>query len=599
MLYDLLRKTAERSSEKTAVICGDKRYNYGQFKDRVDRLASGLLSLGIRKNDSVAVLHKNCHIFLEAYFAAAKIGAILVPMNFRLSSEDFVYILDNSRSRLLIAQPDLILPSLKMTKNLPLIEHIVFTDTIPGSTPVQRTEKRCLFYESLLKNSTLDEKTETAVHGNDIAQIYYTSGTTGKPKGVILTHKNNSVHAKHTEKELQLTQEDRWLHVSPMFHLADAWAVWAITRVGATHVMLPGFAPDKVLDAIERQRVTLSNFIPTMLNIMVNNPKVGDYDYSSLRLILSGGAPIAKEVVRKVIAVFGCDYIQTYGLTETSPFLTMSILRDEMKELPFEERLRYMVTTGRPFAGVALKVVKEDGKEVTPGEEEVGEIMVKGETVTPGYWRMPEETSERIVNGWLHTKDLAVVNPEGYVTIVDRKDDVIISGGENIYSVEVDDVLYAHPCVLEAAVFGLPDPVWGESVTAAVVVKEGKDVREEEIISFCKERIAPFKTPKTVIFTDSLPKTGSAKICKYKLREQFEGKPKLREKYEKEPELQACVEKNSKFQQRLVKESKIRDQLSGKSKLHEQVEKVSKTGSRLESYRRSANQQKRNTNQGK
>lgn len=582
MLYDLLRTTTERSPEKTAVICGDKRYNYGQFKDRVDRLAVGLLSLGIRKNDSVAILHKNCHIFLEAYFAAAKIGAILVPMNYRLSLEDFVYILDNSQSKLLIAQPDLIFHSLKNAKNLPLIEHFVFTGTDTNSMSVQGTDKRCLSYEALLKNSSLNRGIKTSVHDNDIAQIYYTSGTTGKPKGVILTHRNNRVHAENTEKELLLNPEDRWLHVSPMFHLADAWAVWAITRVGATHAMLPGFEPDKVLDAIERQRVTLSNFIPTMLNIMVNDPKVRDYDYSSLRLILSGGAPIAKEVVRKVIAVFGCDYIQTYGLTETSPFLTMSILRDEMKELPFEERLRYMTTTGRPFSGVALKVVKEDGTEVTPDEEEVGEIMAKGETVTPGYWRMPEETSERIVNGWLHTKDLAVINPEGYVTIVDRKDDVIISGGENIYSVEVDDVLYAHPCVLEAAVFGLPDPVWGEKVTAAVVVKEGKDVREEEIISFCKERIAPFKAPKTVIFTDSLPKTGSAKICKYKLREQFEVEPKLREKHKKEPELQDCVEKNSKLQKRLVKESKIREQLSGKSKLHEHAGKLSKIGEQEE-----------------
>jgi len=271
-----------------------------------------------------------------------------------------------------------------------------------------------------------------------------------------------------------------------------------------------------------------------MLNILVNYLGLGNYDYSSLRLILSGGAPIAKEVVRKVIEKFGCDYIQTYGLTETSPFLTMSILREEMKALPFEERLRYMVTTGRPFYGVGLKVAREDGTEVTPDEHEVGEILAKGETVTPGYWHMPEETSQRIVDGWLHTKDLAVVNPEGYVTIVDRKDDVIISGGENIYSIEVDDVLYAHPSILEAAVFGLPDPVWGERVTAAVVLKKDEDIQEEEIIDFCKERLAPFKAPKTVILTDCLPKTGSAKICKYKLRKQFEKEFKHRDREKQE-----------------------------------------------------------------
>ncbi|MEE9500782.1 MAG: AMP-binding protein, partial [Candidatus Aminicenantaceae bacterium] len=456
MLYDLLRKTAETYPERTAVICGDKRFDYREFKERVDRLANGFRSLGIRKNDKVAILHKNCHRFLETYFAAVKIGAVLVPMNYRLSADDYAYILDNSQTKLLIAQPELILPSsqdkdtpafldkqdtlppLENQEKLSQLEHIVFTDKYDDPELTIKFDERYLTYESLLEKTSLSEGIETPIDDSDIAQIYYTSGTTGKPKGVILTHKNNGVHAENTKKELGLNKEDRWLHVSPMFHLADAWAVWAITNVGATHVMVSGFEPDRVYDAIERHKVTLSNFIPTMLNTMVNDPGVKDFDYSSLRLILSGGAPIAKEVVRKVIEKFGCNYIQTYGLTETSPFLTMSILREDMKALPFEERLRYMVTTGRPFYGVGLKVVREDGKEVMPDEREVGEILAKGDTVTPGYWRLPEETSQRIVDGWLHTKDLAVVNPEGYVTIVDRKDDVILSGGENIYSVEVD-----------------------------------------------------------------------------------------------------------------------------------------------------------------
>jgi acyl-CoA synthetase (AMP-forming)/AMP-acid ligase II len=537
MLYDLLRKTAKTRPDKTAVICGDIQYNFNKFKDRVDRLANGLQTLGIRKNDKIAILHKNCHKFLETYFAAAKIGAILVPMNYRLSQEDFLYILDNSQAKILVAQSEFFLPFSKIKKGIPTIEHIVITDMTTDSESILKTETKFLVYESLLKDPLLYEENETSILDSDIAQIYYTSGTTGKPKGVMLTHKNNRVHAESTKKELELSKDDRWLHVSPMFHLADAWAVWTITQVGGTHVMVPGFEPDQVMETIERHGVTLSNFIPTMLNILVNFPDVRNYDYSSLRLILSGGAPIAKETVRNVIDTFGCDYIQTYGLTETSPFLTMSILRNEMKELTFEERLRYMVTTGRPFHGVELKVIKEDGTEVTPDEKEVGEILARGETVTPGYWRMPEETSARIVDGWLHTKDLAVVNPDGYVTIVDRKDDVIISGGENIYSIEVDDVLYAHPCVLEAAVIGLPDPIWGERVTAAIVIKEDEDVQEEEIISFCKERIAPFKAPKTVIFTDCLPKTGSAKICKYKLREQFERDPMLQEQIERESKL--------------------------------------------------------------
>ncbi|UCF09175.1 MAG: AMP-binding protein [Thermoplasmata archaeon] len=332
------------------------------------------------------------------------------------------------------------------------------------------------------------------------------------------------MHAQGVIGEIGLGSSDRWLHVSPMFHLADAWAVWAVTRAGGVHVFVPDFEPEAVLSAIETHKVTLSNFIPTMLNILVNYPEVNKYDTSSLRLIMSGGAPIAREVVRKVIDIFGCQYIQTYGLTETSPFLTMSILREDMKELPFEERLDYMVTTGRPFHNVKLKVVKEDGSEVEPDGKDAGEILVKGDTITPGYWHLPDQTSTRIVDGWLHTRDLAVVDSEGYVTIVDRMDDLIITGGENVYSIEVENVLYSHPGVLEAAVIGLPDPVWGEMVTGVVVPKEGREPTEEELIEFCKKNLASFKAPKKVFLTEELPKTGSAKVYKYRLREMYRTK---------------------------------------------------------------------------
>lgn len=517
MLYSILSRTSESHPDKAAVICGDRQFSYSQLKDRVDRLASGLESVGICKSDKIAVIHKNCHRFLEAYFAAARIGAILVPINCRLAPHDFVYILNNSQAKVLIAQPDLISSIFEKRRELPFLKGIILT----GSDKINKPAEGIFEYESLLENAARKERQTGLNKDSDIGQIYYTSGTTGKPKGVILTHKNNWVHAEGTIVEMDLSSSDRWLHVSPMFHLADAWAVWSITKVAATHVLIPCFEAELVLQTIQEHGITLSNFIPTMLNILVNFPETGNYNLSSLRLILSGGAPIAKKVVRKLIEIFGCDYIQTYGLTETSPFLTMSILKDRMKGLSFEERLRYMVTTGRPFYNVALKVVKEDGTPVVPNEEDVGEIIVKGETITPRYWHLPEETSRRIVDGWLHTRDLAVVNPEGYVTIVDRKDDVIISGGENVYSVEVEDVLYSHPCILEAAVIGLPDPIWGEKVTAVVVKKESGELGEEDVIRFCKNNLAQFKAPKRVIFTQQLPKTGPAKICKFKLRELY------------------------------------------------------------------------------
>ncbi len=514
-LYGILSGTARSHPEKLAVVCGQKRYSYAQFRRRVDRLALVFQSLGIRKDDKIAVIHQNCHRFLETYFAAAKIGAVPVPINYRLASQDFIFILNDSQAKLLMAQPHFVSSIVGRRDVLPLLKNVILTEPFD----VQWKDSRVFGYEQLLEQRESREEYFPKIEEGDIAQIYYTSGTTGRPKGVILTHMNNWVHAEGTILELGLSSNDYWLHVSPMFHLADAWAVWSMTKVAGTHVMVPYFEPKQVLEAIEKHKITVSNFIPTMLNVLVNTPDVKSYDFSSLRLILSGGAPIAKVVVRKVVEIFGCDFIQTYGLTETSPFLTMSILRDEMKHLPFEERLRYMVTTGRPFYSVDLKVVREDGSEVLPDEKEVGEIVVKGPTITAGYWNLPGETSKRIKDGWLHTRDLAVVNPEGYVTIVDRKDDMIITGGEKVYSIEVESVLYSHPSILEAAVIGLEHPLWGESITAVVVPKAGKKLCEEEVITFCKDRLAHFKAPKRVILAQQLPKTGSAKIYKYKLRE--------------------------------------------------------------------------------
>jgi acyl-CoA synthetase (AMP-forming)/AMP-acid ligase II len=251
---------------------------------------------------------------------------------------------------------------------------------------------------------------------------------------------------------------------------------------------------------------------------LVNYPEVNKYNYSSLRVLMSGGAPISPSLIKKIIETFKCDYIQTYGLTETSPFLTMSILKDHLRSLPYKKQLKYKSTTGRKFKSVELKVINEKGEEVKTNNKEVGEIIVRGDTVTKGYWKLPRESKKAFKNGWLYTGDMAVIDEEGYVTIVDRKDDMIITGGENVYSIEVENVLYTHPAVLEAAVVGIPDQEWGEIVKAIVVLKDGKTATEKEIIEFCKKRIATYKVPKLVEFQEHLPKLGSGKICKKKLK---------------------------------------------------------------------------------
>jgi acyl-CoA synthetase (AMP-forming)/AMP-acid ligase II len=276
-----------------------------------------------------------------------------------------------------------------------------------------------------------------------------------------------------------------------------------------------------VLETIQRERVTLTNLIPTMLNLMVNYPEVGKFDYSSLRVLLSGGAPIAPEVVRKIVETFKCDYIQTYGMTETSPYLTLSVLKEHLKKLSNEDQLRFKSKTGREFIGVELKVVNEQGEEVKKDEKEVGEIIVKGDIVTKGYWKLPEETKKSIKDGWLYTGDMAVIDEEGYVTIVDRKKDMILTGGENVYSTEVENVLYMHPAILECAVVGIPDLKWGEAVKGIAVLKPGQKATEQEIIQFCKEKMTHYKAPKSIDFTEALPRTGSGKIHKKGLRDKY------------------------------------------------------------------------------
>jgi acyl-CoA synthetase (AMP-forming)/AMP-acid ligase II len=303
--------------------------------------------------------------------------------------------------------------------------------------------------------------------------------------------------------------------------LADAWATWAITLVGGSHILESEFKPKTTCEYIEKQRVTLTNLIPTMYHRLVNYPLVNKYDYSSLRVLMSGGAPISPNLVRRIIETFKCDYIQTYGMTETSPFLTMSILKEHLHSLSYEEQLKYKSTTGRKFKGVELKVINEKGEKIKTNNREVGEIIVRGDSITKGYWKLPQETKKVFKNGWLYTGDMAAIDREGYLTIVDRKDDMIITGGENVYSIEVENVLYTHPAVLEAAVIGVPDEEWGEIVKAIIVLRDGEKASEKGILTFCKERIAVYKVPKSVEFQACLPKLGSGKICKKMLKKKY------------------------------------------------------------------------------
>ena len=516
ILTETLTKALKLFPHKHAIVCGERRWTYQEFYNRINRLSHCLKAFGIEKDDKVAILHPNCHTFLESYFAIPQIGAISVPINYRLSPREIAFILQDSESKILIADSMLRNQVDPIRAEIRGIKKILWTGGLKNLD-----DPRDLNYEEVLQQGDFISLPEPSIHGEDIAQIYYTSGTTGRPKGVMLSHQNGMTHALGTIAEIHLTDRDVWIHVAPLFHLADAWATWAVTWVGGTHVLVREFDAKVVMKTIQREKVTLTNLIPTMLNLMVNHPEAGKFDYSSLRVLLSGGAPIAPEVVRKIVETFKCDYIQTYGMTETSPYLTLSILKEHLTRLSHEDQLRFKSKTGREFIGVQLKVVDSQGKEVLKDEKEVGEIIVKGDIVTKGYWKLPEETNKSIKDDWLHTGDMAVIDEEGYVTIVDRKKDMILTGGENVYSTEVENVLYMHPAILECAVVGIPDPKWGEAVKGIVVLKPGQGSTEQEIIQFCKDRIAHYKAPKSIDFIEALPRTGSGKIHKKGLRDKY------------------------------------------------------------------------------
>ncbi|TKJ39101.1 hypothetical protein CEE37_11820 [candidate division LCP-89 bacterium B3_LCP] len=516
-IWDTLTEALEGAPDSIAVVDGAVRLTYGEVHRRISSLGNFLRSQGIGQGDRISILDVNSVHFYEAYYTAAGLGTILNPLNYRLSVKELVYILNDAGSRWLLASPCFKTEVESILKSINNLRGTLWL----GEKPDVMDGDQFSYNEAL---QCAADFLPASVQNDAIAHLYYTSGTTGKPKGVILTHKNICCHAQGTIDELQLSSDDVWGHIAPMFHLADAWATFAITAVGGRHVMLPAFDAESALKLIENERITISNLIPTMLNLMVKNPDVHTTDLSSLRMILSGGAPIAIDVVRRTIEAFRCEYVQTYGMTETSPYLTLSLLKEHLKALPEEEQISYRARTGRPFKTVDLKVVREDDpEEVVRNDREVGEIWVKGDTITPGYWNRPDETKEVFSDGWLRTGDLAVIDSEGYLNIVDRKKDMIISGGENIYSIEVESLLYEHPDVIEAAVVGIPDETWGEIVGAFVVLKIESKTSGKELIRFCKDNLSSFKVPKRVILLQELPKTGSGKIYKKGLRDIFCG----------------------------------------------------------------------------
>ena len=517
LLRDTLNHALKLYPNKTALIDGDTRYTYKQANERVRRLAAGLLSLGLKPGDNIGILANNSHRYWETYFVADIAGMPLAPLNIRLAPAELEFILNDGEIKALIIGPEYIQVYEAFKAGVPGLKHVILTEGELADS---------IDYESLLAANAPLEGSVRDWAEDDMLNLCYTGGTTGLPKGVMLTQRNIVSNAQHAVLLGEFRESDTWLHVAPMFHLADAWACYAVTMVGGTHTFTPAFAPQSTLDIIQRNRVTKTIMVPTMINFLVNYPDTKNYDLSSLDLCLYGASPMPVDRLQAAVKMFGPKFVQAYGMTETSPLLTAMNKAWQAFDGSAEDTRR-LSSCGRQVPGVEVRVVDEvTGVDVQPGE--VGEIIARGPNVMAGYWKRPEETAKALRDGYMHTGDLATIDEDGFVYIVDRAKDMIISGGENIYTTEVENALYEHASVLEAAVIGIPDEKWGEAVLAVVVPREGATPTEQEIIEHCRTLIAGYKCPKRVVFQDTpLPKSGPGKILKTELRKPYwEGKTK-------------------------------------------------------------------------
>lgn len=507
LLGDLVERNAQRYPDKTAIIFEGQRLTYLEFRDRVTGLARALLHLGLKPGDRVAILLENCQQYGEMYFAIPSAGMVAVPLNYRLSGRELTYILNNSEAKVLLVGSEYLAAAQSIRGALPHLMHLICVDGPAGERQ----------YEDLLKGKP-DGDIDPQVREGDVACLMYTSGTTGVPKGAMLTHRNlleasvNMVFSFH-----YIERDDITLVFAPLYHVAASSIMRAYAYMGATSVVMRSFDPAAVLETIQRERVTAFWAAPTMINMLLQVPNMCDYDLSSLRLISYAAAPMPVQLLKRAMEAFKVPFVQCFGMTETSPSGTVLSWEDHLVDEKGHGAQR-LLSIGKEMLNVQVRVIREDGSPVDPGE--VGEIVIKGDTVMMGYWKMPRETAEVLKEGWYYTGDLGTTDEDGYFYIVDRKKDMIISGGENIYSREVEEALYAHPAVLEAAVIGVPDDLWGESVKAIVVLKPGCTATEAELIEQCKAGLASYKKPKSVSFVEALPKNASGKILKNVLREE-------------------------------------------------------------------------------
>ncbi|PWV44690.1 long-chain-fatty-acid--CoA ligase [Nocardiopsis sp. L17-MgMaSL7] len=506
---EFARRTRRLHPHREALVDRDLRLTYEQFFDRCDRWSSALQDMGVAKGDRVAYIAPNTHAQLESFYAVPQLGAVLVPVNFRLTAEDFVYIVNHSGAKVLCVHSDQLETVEGVRDRMPGVERFVALEGVRDGWED---------YESLVAAASPDFA-RPEIAETDLLTINYTSGTTARPKGVMITHRNAYMNSVGTLLHLRIGLGEKYLWTLPMFH-ANGWTyTWTVTAAGGTHVCLPAMDPARVFELIRTEEVTWLCAAPTVLIMLSNTPEAVRGTVAPGVHVVTAGASPAAETIERLEEDFGWTVTHVYGLTETTPFITVCEPRPEHRDLDVRERAAVKARQGvELITSGELRVVDGNGDEVPWDGTTVGQITVRGNVVMKGYYNDPEATEQAMGDGWFRTGDAAVTHPDGYMEIQDRIKDVIISGGENISSVEVEGVLLRHPAVLEVAIVGVPHERWGETPRASVVLCEGASATEEEIIAFAREHLAHFKAPTQVEFVEQLPKTATGKIQKFVLR---------------------------------------------------------------------------------
>ncbi|MBA7663746.1 Long-chain-fatty-acid--CoA ligase [subsurface metagenome] len=508
---DIIYRNALLHSHDEAFVYGPQRITFAQFNARVNSLVHALSSSGVKKGDVIGILSWNCLEYADVYGAAMKGGFIASPFNPRLHGEELEYLINYSEANTLFVGPELVTTVNSLRSRLTKVKHYI---SFGGSAPDM------VSHPELLAAHPSNEP-DASVSKDDPLIILYTSGTTGVPRGALYTHRRKLDNTRIKALEMGTKPGDRHIMALPFFHIGGDSHVWPFFIVGGCNVIMPqkSFNPNAVLEAIQNEKATDIQIVPTQLNAMLSHQDFKEYDLSSLNRIYYAASPMPVELLRRGLEIFGPIFSQGYGQTESGPQIT-SLPRKahQVLDRPLEEQ-KVLSSCGQPSLGVHARVVDEKNNDVEPGT--VGEIIAQSDSIMVEYWHRPEETREVLIDGWLHTGDLGYYDENGFIYIVDRKKDMIVTGGENVYSREVEDILYKHPAIAEVAVIGVPDPVWVERVHAVVVLKADVTATENEIIAFCKEHVASYKAPKSVEFLESLPKNPQGKILKKEIRAKY------------------------------------------------------------------------------